>query len=72
MNLKQTFDAYKAILVEKVVGSEEKDSFIEVVMVLLIGILWGLYNPNQVAQQLEISPKQLYEDRAYARDEKSL
>src|SRR5207253_535997 len=42
-------------------GGQERKDFVEIMMVLMVGTLCGLYNPNQVAQQLEISPKQFYE-----------
>ena len=61
MDVKQIIQCYEEILIQKMIGGQEQKGFTEIMMVLLIGILWGLYNPHQVAQQLKISPKQFYE-----------
>lgn len=62
MDVKQTIQIYKAILIGKLIGGQERKEFVEIMMVLIVGTLWGLYNPNQVAQELEISPKQFYKN----------
>lgn len=41
---------------------EERRALTEVVMVLMVGILYGLYNPHQVARELAIAPKRLYSE----------
>jgi hypothetical protein len=61
MELQQQLAYYKAILLEKLVRVQEKEETVEVIMLMTLGILNGLWNPNQIAEQLEIAPKQLYE-----------
>src|SRR5438132_2217562 len=61
MELKSQLAYYKPILLEKLVRVQEKEETVEVIMLMTLGILCGLSNPNQVAEQLEISPKHLYE-----------
>ena len=61
MELKEQFAYYKAILMEKMVRVQEREETVEVIMLMIVGILYGLYNPNQMAEQLETNPKPLYE-----------
>ena len=51
---------FRAILTQKLCRKQQRAAFVEVVMILLVAILWGLCNPHQVAQHLGLSPKQLY------------
>jgi hypothetical protein len=76
MHFEKTIKQYRLILAEKLCHCQgqpqERRALIEVVMILLIGILYGLprgvsfstpqgeYNPHQVARELGIAPKQLY------------
>lgn len=60
MELHEAIKQFRAILTQKLCRKQEREAFVEVVMVLLVGILWGLYNPHQVAQQLGVSPAHLY------------
>jgi AraC-like DNA-binding protein len=60
MELPEAITQFRAILTQKLCQKQERAAFVEVVMILLVGILWGLFNPHQVAQHLGISPKQLY------------
>ena len=60
MELPDALNQFRAILTQKLCHKQERNDFVEVVMVLLVGMLWGLYNPHQVAQQLGISPRELY------------
>src|SRR5262245_60449179 len=60
MELQQQLAYYKAILLEKLVRVQEKEETVEVIMLMTLGIICGLTNPNQIAEQLEIAPKQLY------------
>lgn len=60
MELNAAFTQFRAILIQKLCRLQERDQFVEVVMILVVGMLWGLYNPHQVAQQLGVSPKNLY------------
>lgn len=61
MDVKQAIQSYEEILIKKMIGGQEQKAFTEIMMVLLVGTLWGLYNPHQIAQQLQISPKQFYQ-----------
>ena len=60
MELPDAINQFRAILTQKLCRKQERNDFVEVVMVLLVGMLWGLFNPHQVAQQLGVSPKELY------------
>ena len=60
MELHEAIKQFRAILTQKLCRKQEREAFVEVVMVLLVGILWGLYNPHQVAPQLGVSPAHLY------------
>ena len=60
MELPDAINQFRAILTQKLCRKQERTEFVEVVMVLLVGMLWGLFNPHQVAQQLGVSPKELY------------
>lgn len=61
MELKQQLAFYEGILLQKLWQMQDKEAIVEIMIVLAVGMLCGLYNPHQVAQQLEIAPKQLYE-----------
>jgi hypothetical protein len=61
MELKEQLAFYKGILLEKLSRVQEKEEIVEIMLVLAVGMLSGLYNPHQVAQQLEISPKRVYQ-----------
>jgi len=64
MQTTKAFDQYKGILLEKLCRSQlseaERRDLIEVIMVLIVGTLYGLYNPHQVARELGIAPKRWY------------
>jgi Transposase DDE domain len=51
---------FRPILLQKMAGKQDKEKFAEVVLVMLVGILCGHHNPNQIAEQLGIPPNQLY------------
>jgi hypothetical protein len=57
MELKEQLTYYRGILLQKLSRVQEKEEIVEIMLVLAVGMLSGLYNPYQVAQQLEISPK---------------
>jgi hypothetical protein len=61
MELKQQLKVYELILLQKLCRVQEKESVVEVIMILVFGSLCGLYNPNQVAEQLGIPPGRLYD-----------
>lgn len=61
MELQEQLTFYRGILLQKLSRVQEKEEIVEIMLLLAVGMLSGLYNPHQVAQQLEISPKQLYE-----------
>jgi hypothetical protein len=61
MELREQLTFYRGILLQKLAGVQEKEEIIEIMLILAVGMLAGLYNPHQVAQQLEISPQAFYE-----------
>ena len=60
MELHDAITQFRLLLTAKLCRRQERKEFIEVIMILLVGLLWGLYNPHQVAQQLGVSPSGLY------------
>ncbi len=60
MNLADMITQYRIILASQLSRGPERKAFVEVVMMLLVGMLQGLYNPHQVAEELAIPAKQLY------------
>jgi hypothetical protein len=60
MELPDAIKQFRAILTPKICRKQERTEFIAIVMVLIVGLLWGLYHPHQVAQQLGICPGKLY------------
>lgn len=60
MELHDAITQFRLLLTAKLRGRQERKEFIEIIMILLIGLLWGLYNPHQVAAQLGVSPARLY------------
>jgi hypothetical protein len=61
MELQKQLTYYRGILLQKMSRVQEKEEIVEIMMVLAVGMLSGLFNPHQVAQQLGIRPKQIYE-----------
>ena len=61
MELQEQLTFYRGILLQKLSRVQEKEEIVEIMLLLAVGMLSGLYNPHQVAQQLEISPKELYQ-----------
>jgi len=61
MELKEQLTYYRGILLQKLGRAQEKEETVEIMLILAMGMLSGLYNPHQAAVQLEISPKQFYE-----------
>jgi len=61
MELQEQLTFYRGILLQKLSRVQEKEEIVEIMLLLAMGMLSGLYNPHQVAQQLEINPKELYE-----------
>lgn len=60
MHFEEIIKQYRVVLTSKLSGRENAAEFIEVTLILIVGLLCGLFNPNQVAQQLGISPNHLY------------
>lgn len=58
--LQKTIMQFRPILLQKLGQKQDGDKFAEVVLVMLVGILCGYHNPNQLAEQLGIAPNQLY------------
>jgi hypothetical protein len=61
MELREQLTFYRGILLQKLGRVQEKAEIVEIMLILAVGMLTGLYNPHQVAQQLAISPKEFYE-----------
>jgi hypothetical protein len=61
MELREQLTFYRGILLQKLGRVQAKEEIVEVMLVLAVGMLAGLYNPHQVAQQLAINPKEFYE-----------
>src|SRR5437763_1247879 len=61
MELQEQLTFYRGILLQKLSRVQEKEEIVEVMLILAVGMLAGLYNPHQVAQQLEINPREFYE-----------
>ena len=62
MEFKERLTYYQRILMQQVYQVEEKKELVEVIMVLIVGMLCGLYNPYQVSQELAINPSELYQE----------
>src|SRR5687768_13751231 len=61
MELQKQLAFYKGILLQKLSRVQGKEEIVEVMLVLAVGMLAGLYNPNQVAIQLNKKPKEYYQ-----------
>jgi len=61
MHFEEIIKQFRIVLTSKLSSREDRSQFIEVTMILIVGLLCGLFNPNQVAQQLGISPNNLYQ-----------
>lgn len=61
MELKEQLTFYRGILLQKLGRVQEKEEIVEVMLILAVGMLVGLYNPHQVAQQLSVNPREFYE-----------
>src|SRR5437868_158843 len=60
MELRAAITQFRAILLPHLARKQECKEFVEIILVLLVGLLWGLYNPHQLAQQLSVSPIEFY------------
>ena len=60
MHFEEIIKQFRLVLTSKLSSREDRSEFIEVTMILILGLLCGLFNPNQIAEQLGISPKKLY------------
>ena len=60
MELREAIKQFRAILLPHLARKQECGEFAEIVMVLLVGLLWGLYNPHQIAQELGCAPGTFY------------
>jgi hypothetical protein len=60
MELREAIKQFRAILLPHLVRKQECREFVEIVMVLLVGLLCGLYNPHQLAQELGCAPGAFY------------
>jgi hypothetical protein len=60
MHFKEIIRQFRVVLTSKLSSREDRSELIEITMILIVGLLCGLFNPNQVAQQLGVSPNKLY------------
>jgi len=60
MELRAAITQFRAILLPHLARKQEAREFVEIILVLLVGLLWGLYNPHQLAQQLGVNPAEFY------------
>jgi hypothetical protein len=51
MHFADVIKQFRILLTSKLSNREDRSQFIEVTMILLVGLLCGLFNPNQVALQ---------------------
>lgn len=61
MELRDAITQFRAILLPHLARKQECREFVEIILVLLVGLLWGLYNPHQLAQQLGRAPGTFYQ-----------
>lgn len=60
MELREAIKQFRAIVLPHLVRKQERCEFVEIVLVLLVGLLCGLYNPHQIAQERGCAPGMLY------------
>jgi len=60
MELRGAITQFRAILLPHLARKQECRDFVEIILILLVGLLWGLYNPHQIAQQLGVRPGEFY------------
>jgi hypothetical protein len=60
MELREAIKQFRAIVLPHLVRKQECREFVEIVMVLLVGSLWGLYNPHRIAQEVGCAPGMFY------------
>jgi hypothetical protein len=60
MELREAIKQFRAIVLPHLVRKQECREFVEIVMVLLVGSLWGLYTPHQIAQEVGCAPGMFY------------
>lgn len=60
MHIAEIIKQFRFVLTSKLVRREDRSEFVEITMTLILGLLCGLFNPNQVAEQLGISPNKFY------------
>lgn len=60
MHFEEIINQFRLVLTSKLSSRQDRSEFIDITMILIVGLLCGLFNPNQVAQQLDVSPNKLY------------
>lgn len=60
MHFAEIINQFRVILTSKLSSGKSRSQFIEILLILIVGLLCGLFNPNQIAQQLGLSPKEFY------------
>jgi len=60
MHFAEIINQFRLVLTSKFANNKLRPEFIEILLILTVGLLCGLFNPNQIAQQLGVSPKDFY------------
>jgi len=60
MHFADIINQFRLVLTSKLSTPQDRSQFIEITMILIVGLLCGLFNPNQIAQQLGVSPGLFY------------
>jgi hypothetical protein len=61
MRIQEALALYRTILIEKMGRKQEKEEAVEIMLLIVIGMVYGLYNVNQISEQLDITPKPIYQ-----------
>lgn len=61
MELHDAITQFRAILLPHLARKQAAREFVEIILVLLVGLLWGLYNPHQLAAELGVAPGCFYQ-----------
>lgn len=61
MRIQEELALYRTILMEKMGKKQEQEEAVEIMLLIVIGIMYGFYNVNQISEQLDISAKPIYQ-----------
>ena len=60
MDVAQRLFQYREIVLGKLVKGQDREEWVRTILMMIVGMIWGLYNPHQMAQELGVSPKEMY------------